>query len=45
MDAVIRHLVALVSPTKSGKEILSETVQDMVAYFYTCERLIVLPQT
>ena len=45
MDSIIRKWVTVVSPAKSGKEGLGETVQELVAHFYAGDGLIASPQT
>ena len=44
VDAVVRHWVTVVAPTKAGEEGLGETVQELTAYFYAGDGLITSPQ-
>ena len=42
VDAIIRHWVAVVDPTKYGTEGLGLPIQDLEAYFYANNVLVVL---
>ena len=44
VDAMIRHWVMLVAPTKPGAEGLGETIQELVAFFYADDGLVASPQ-
>ena len=44
VDAVIRHWVTVVSLTEAGEEGLGETVQELAAYFYADNGLIMSPR-
>ena len=45
VDAMIRHWVMAVAPTKPGAEGLGETIQELVAFFYADDGLVASPQT